>query len=52
MEYYPNHWFDLTGEATVGFTHQNDDVSTFELTPRIGARLHILSDLREKLRPA
>ena len=50
VEFYLNHWFDLTAEATVGFTHQNNDVSTFELTPHIGARLHILSNLREKLK--
>ena len=25
VEYYPNHWLDLTGEQIVGFTRQNED---------------------------
>ena len=36
-------WLDLTAELTTGFTRQNDDLSTFELTPRIGAEFHLLS---------
>ncbi len=48
VEYYPSRWIDLEGETTVGFTHQTDDVNTTELTPRVGLRLNILNNLREK----
>ena len=33
-------WLDFTAEATTGFTRQNDEVSTFELTPRLGTEFH------------
>jgi hypothetical protein len=36
-------WIDLTGEFVTGYTRQTDDVSSFELTPRIGADFHVLS---------
>jgi hypothetical protein len=42
---------DLTGDVSVSYTVQNDDVETLELVPRIGARLHIISDIRD-VRPA
>jgi len=50
LEYYPNNWLDLTAEATVGWTVQNDEIRTFELTPRIGVRFHLLSNLRDKVK--
>jgi Protein of unknown function (DUF2490) len=48
VEYYPSRWIDLEGETAVGFTHQTDDVNTTELTPRIGFRLNIVNNLRDK----
>jgi hypothetical protein len=36
-------WLDLIGDLKLGPTHQTDEVDTFELTPRIGARFHLLS---------
>ena len=40
-EFYPADWLDLTAEATVGFTHQLSGLNTFEVTPRIGVRVHL-----------
>jgi len=36
-------WLDLTADIGTGYTRQTDDVSSFELTPRIGADFHVLS---------
>jgi hypothetical protein len=41
VEFYPADWLDLTAEATVGFTHQLSGLNTFEVTPRIGVRVHL-----------
>jgi hypothetical protein len=41
LEFYPTEWLDLTAEATVGFTHQFSGLNTFEVTPRVGARVHL-----------
>jgi hypothetical protein len=43
VEYSPNGWFDLVGEAVIGYTKQTDDVNSVELSPRVGVRLHLLS---------
>jgi hypothetical protein len=43
VEYSPNGWIDLVGEATIGYTKQTDDVNSVELSPRVGVRLHLLS---------
>ena len=43
MEYSPKAWLDLIGESSVGYTKQTDDVNTWEVTPRIGARFHLFS---------
>jgi uncharacterized protein DUF2490 len=40
-EYYPTSWLDLEAEGAVGRTHQRDGLDTLEVTPRIGARLHL-----------
>lgn len=47
-------WLDLVGEIQTGYTAQTDDLNSFELSPRGGVRLHLLSrdvrrvvDLRE-----
>jgi hypothetical protein len=42
-EYSWKRWLDLVGEATVGRTYQTDDVTTFEVTPRVGVRFHVFS---------
>ncbi|HTO75191.1 MAG TPA: DUF2490 domain-containing protein [Thermoanaerobaculia bacterium] len=47
-EFYPSPWIDLVGETTFGYTRQTDDVNTRELTPRIGFRLNVLNNLRER----
>ena len=47
-EYYPSSWIDVVGETTFGYTRQTDEVNTRELTPRIGFRLNVLSNLRER----
>jgi hypothetical protein len=49
LEYRHGEWFDMVGELLVGRTRQTDDLSSTELTPRIGFRLHLLSNLREDL---
>ncbi len=46
VEYYPNHWMDLVGETVFARTKQSNDVSSVEVTPRLGVRLHLLSRLR------
>lgn len=43
VEYSPTGWFDLVGEATVGYTRQTDEVNSFEVSPRVGIRFHFLS---------
>jgi hypothetical protein len=43
VEYSPKGWVDLVAEATVGVTRQTDEVDTFEVTPRVGARFHVFS---------
>jgi hypothetical protein len=48
-EFYPADWLDLTAEATVGFTHQRTGLNTFELTPRIGVRVHLFQDVLDHL---
>jgi hypothetical protein len=42
-EYAWKPWLDLIGEATTGVTRQTDDVNTFELSPRVGARFHLFA---------
>jgi hypothetical protein len=49
VEYYPSRWLDLEGEATVGRTRQRDGLDTWELTPRVGARLHFVSQAVRQL---
>lgn len=44
-EYYPTSWLDLEAEGTVGRTRQRDGLDTFEVTPRIGARLHLFKQI-------
>lgn len=56
FEYYPNDWVDLTGELIGGYTDQNRNEDSFEVTMRLGVRLHFLqqivnSDSFRKFRP-
>jgi hypothetical protein len=43
VEYSPKAWVDLVSEAAIGYTKQNDDVDTIEVTPRLGLRFHLFS---------
>ena len=49
FEYSRGEWFDMIGELMVGYTKQNNDLNTTEVTPRIGFRFHFLSNLRDDL---
>jgi hypothetical protein len=51
VEFYPHALVDFTGEATVGFTHQNESENSFELTPRLGLRLHLFKNFWDKIHP-
>ena len=43
VEYAWKRWLDLVGETAVGDTKQTDDVNSWEVTPRAGARVHLFS---------
>jgi len=49
IEYRRGRWFDSVGELLVGRTRQTDDLNSTEVTPRIGFRLHLLSNLRDQI---
>jgi hypothetical protein len=49
FEYKRGQWFDAVGELLVGRTKQTDDLNSTELTPRLGLRLHLLSNLHDDL---
>src|SRR5262245_51627656 len=49
IEYTRGNWFDVIGELVVARTRQTDDVSSTEIAPRIGFRLHVLSNLANDL---
>ena len=49
LEYSRGQWFDMVTEMLVGRTKQTDDLDSTELTPRIGFRLHLLSNLRQEI---
>lgn len=51
VEYYPGRWIDVVGETAFGYTRQDDDVNTTEVTPRIGFRLNLINNLRETMWP-
>ena len=46
-EYYPNRWVDLSAEAVLGYTKDSYSARTYEVSPRIGIRFHILGNVRE-----
>lgn len=43
VDYAWKTWLDLVGETAVGYTKQTDDVNSWEVTPRAGARFHLFS---------
>src|SRR5262245_60080516 len=45
IEYSRGNWFDIVGELLVARTRQTDDLDSTEITPRIGFRFHVLSNL-------
>ena len=45
VEYYPNDWIDLTGELVAGYTDQNASEDSWEVTARMGVRLHFLRQI-------
>ena len=45
VEYYPNGFIDLTGELSTGFTQQSAEEDSFEVTARLGFRLHLLTQI-------
>lgn len=47
IEYYPNRWIDLTAEAVMGYTKDSLRIKTYEISPRIGVRFHILGNIRQ-----
>jgi hypothetical protein len=51
VEYYPLHWLDLEGELLVSRTHQSESSNTTEITPRLGFRVNLFSNLREREGP-
>jgi hypothetical protein len=48
VEYYPVHWLDLEGELLAGPTHQSSGADSWEVTPRVGFRVNLFSNLRER----
>ncbi len=43
VDYAWRKWLDFVGETAVGYTKQTDDVNSWEVTPRAGARFHMFS---------
>ncbi len=36
-------WLDLVGEMATGYTSQTDDLTSYEISPRMGARFHVFA---------
>ena len=51
VEFYPNSFLDLTGEVTVGRTRQSQEEKSWELTPRIGVRFHLVQRIWDQFHP-
>ncbi len=49
LEHNPKRWINLVGETLVARTKQSNDVDSVEVTPRLGVRIHFLSNLRTLL---
>jgi uncharacterized protein DUF2490 len=51
VEYGIMPWLDAVGELATSYTVQTDDLKSFELSPRAGARFHLLSrDMSKRVR--
>ena len=51
VEFYPNSLIDLTAEVTVGRTRQSREEKSWELTPRIGVRIHLIQRVWDEYHP-
>ena len=49
IEFSPNRWFELVSEVNLARTRQSDRVTSWEVAPRIGFRVHFLNNLRTML---
>jgi hypothetical protein len=49
IEYTRGQWVDVVGELLAARTNQTNDLNTTEITPRLGFRFHVLSNLRNDL---
>jgi len=49
VDYKWGPWLDAVGELMVGRTRQTDHLNSSELTPRVGFRFHLLSNLRNQV---
>ena len=49
IEFSPNRWFELVSEVNLARTRQSDRVTSWEVAPRIGFRVHFLNNLRKML---
>ena len=45
VEFSRSRWFDILGDLKLGRTRQTDDLDSTEVTPRVGFRFHILSNV-------
>ena len=48
-EYARGKWFDIVGELHLGRTRQTDQQDSTEVTPRVGLRFHLLSNIVDDL---
>lgn len=48
-EYTRGKWIDVVGELHLGRTRQTDDQGSFEVTPRLGLRFHLFSNVVDEL---
>jgi len=48
VEYYPIKWLDVEGELHLVWTHEFEGTNSREVTPRLGFRMNLLSNLRER----
>jgi len=48
FEYYPLRWLDLEGELRLAWTQESEGTDSREVTPRLGFRVNLFSDLRER----
>jgi hypothetical protein len=49
IEYARGEWVDVVGSLKTGWTYQTNDLDSTEVTPGIGIRLHLLSNLDKEI---